>query len=178
MELGSKNLSVTIGFIGKTTNALSLKCIMEFDDIIKNFGSKTVNMIKAKPLEINYLLGREWELPQINKSKTKYPTSSSIYQNKDGSASITFGNYKTINIELDSDSETESIHVNVVNIEEQEIVLNIETVENLYRNSELIYRMLEEFENPKLLDEPIDQEKFIDIMCNNYLDDQIISKLH
>ena len=38
--------------------------------------------------------------------------------------------------------------------------------------------MLEEFENPKLLDEPIDQENFIDIMCNNYLDDQIISKLH
>ena len=36
--------------------------------------------------------------------------------------------------------------------------------------------MLEEFENPKLLDEPIDQENFIDIMCNNYLDDQIISK--
>ena len=25
---------------------------------------------------------------------------------------------------------------------------------------------------------PIDQENFIDIMCNNYLDDQIISKLH
>ena len=32
MELGSKNLSITIGFIGKTTNALSLKCMMEFDD--------------------------------------------------------------------------------------------------------------------------------------------------
>ena len=38
--------------------------------------------------------------------------------------------------------------------------------------------MLEEFENPKLLDEPIDKENFIDIMCNNYLDDQIISKLY
>ena len=36
----------------------------------------------------------------------------------------------------------------------------------------------EELENPKLLDEPIDKENFIDIMCNNYLDDQIISKLY
>ena len=50
MELGSKNLSVAIGFIGKTTNTLSLKCMMEFDDIVKTFGSKTVNMIEAKPL--------------------------------------------------------------------------------------------------------------------------------
>ena len=57
-------------------------------------------------------------------------------------------------------------------------MLNIETVENLCINSELIDRMLEEFENPKLLDEPIDQENFIDIVCNNYLDDQIISKLY
>ena len=57
-------------------------------------------------------------------------------------------------------------------------MLNIETVENLYRNSELIDRMLEEFKNPKLLYEPIDKENFIDIMCNNYLDDQIISKLY
>ena len=36
--------------------------------------------------------------------------------------------------------------------------------------------MLEEFENPKLLDEPIDQENLIDIMCKNYSDDQIITK--
>ena len=58
-------------------------------------------------------------------------------------------------------------------------MLNIEIVENLYRNSELIDRMLEEFEKKKLLYEPIDQENFIDIMCNiNYLDDQIISKLY
>ena len=57
-------------------------------------------------------------------------------------------------------------------------MLNIENVENLYRNSELIDRMLEEFENSKLLDEPIDKENFIDIMCNNYLDDQIITKLY
>ena len=42
MEVGSKNLSIAIGFIGKTTNALSLKCMMEFDDIVKTFGSKTV----------------------------------------------------------------------------------------------------------------------------------------
>ena len=49
MELGSKNLSITIGFIGKTTNALSLKCMMEFDDIVKTFGSKVVNKIEAKP---------------------------------------------------------------------------------------------------------------------------------
>ena len=69
-------------------------------------------------------------------------------------------------------------YVNVVNIEEPEIELNIETVENLYRNLELIDRMLEKFENPKLLDEPIDKENFIDIMCNNYLDYQIISKLY
>ena len=45
MELGSKNFSIVIGFIGKTTNALSLKCMMEFDDIIKTFGSKVVNMV-------------------------------------------------------------------------------------------------------------------------------------
>ena len=68
--------------------------MMKFDDIVKTFGSKTVNMIEAKPLELNYLLGREWELPQINKPDTKYPTFSSIYENKDRSASITFGNYK------------------------------------------------------------------------------------
>ena len=48
MELGSKNLSIAIGFIGKTTNALSLKCMMEFDDIVKTFGTKVVNMIEAK----------------------------------------------------------------------------------------------------------------------------------
>ena len=51
MELGSKNPSIVIEFIGKTTNALSLKCTMEFDDIIKTFGSKVVNMVKAKPVE-------------------------------------------------------------------------------------------------------------------------------
>ena len=70
------------------------------------------------------------------------------------------------------------MRVNVVNIEEKEILLSIETVENLYRNPELINVMLEEFENPKLLDEKIDQENFIDIMCENYSNEQIITKLH
>ena len=59
MELRSKNLSIVIGSIRKTSNALSLKCMMEFDDIVKSFGSKTVNMIEAEPVKINYLLGRE-----------------------------------------------------------------------------------------------------------------------
>ena len=53
MELGSKNLSIDIGFIGKTTNALSLKCMMEFDDIVKTFGCEAVNMIEAKPVTID-----------------------------------------------------------------------------------------------------------------------------
>ena len=57
-------------------------------------------------------------------------------------------------------------------------MLNIETVENLYRNSELINIMLEEFENPKLLDKPIDKENFKDIMYKNYSADQIITKLY
>ena len=59
MELGSKNLSIIIGFIGKTTNALSLKCIMEFDDVVKTIRSRTLNMIEAKPVKEDYLLGRE-----------------------------------------------------------------------------------------------------------------------
>ena len=37
--------------------------MMEFDDIVKTFGSKVVNMIEAKPVNIDYFLGREWELP-------------------------------------------------------------------------------------------------------------------
>ena len=43
---------------------------------------------------------------------------------------------------------------------------------------ELINVMLEEYENPNLLDEPIDKKNFIDIMCKNYSDDQIITKLY
>ena len=81
MELRSKNLSIVIGSIRKTSNALSLKCMMEFDDIVKSFGSKTVNMIEAKHVKIDYLLGREWELPQINNPVIKYITSSSLYEN-------------------------------------------------------------------------------------------------
>ena len=45
MELGSKNLSITIGFIGETTNDLSLMCMMTLDDILKSFGRTVVNMI-------------------------------------------------------------------------------------------------------------------------------------
>ena len=59
MELGSNNLSIIIGFIGKTTNALSLKCMMEFDDVVKTIRSRTLNMIEAKPVKEDYLLGRE-----------------------------------------------------------------------------------------------------------------------
>ena len=58
MELGSKNLSIAIGFIEKTTNALSLKCMMQFDDIAKTFRSKVVNMIGTKLVNIDYLLAR------------------------------------------------------------------------------------------------------------------------
>ena len=109
---------------------------------------------------IDYLLGQEQELPQINKPVIKYPTSSSLYQNQDGSASITFGNYKTVNIEVELDSEKET-----VNVIQEDILLNIETVENLYKNSELVNIMLEEFSNPTLLDKQVDQENFVDIMC-------------
>ena len=103
--------------------------MMEFDDMVKTFGSKAINMIEAKPLNMDYLLGREWELPQINKSVIKYPTSSSLYENQDGSASITFGNYKTVNVEVESDSEIET-----VNVIQEEILLNIEIVEIMCKN--------------------------------------------
>ena len=175
IELGSKNLSIIIGFIGKTTNALSLKCIMEFDDIVKTFGSKTVNMVEAKPIKVDYLLGWEWELLQINKPVIKYPTSSSLYENQDGSASITFRNYKIVNVEVELVSEIE--YVNVITIQE-DILLNIETEENLYKNSKLINIMLEEFNNPTLLVEQVDQENFVDIMCKKYTDKRIIEQLY
>ena len=38
--------------------------------------------------------------------------------------------------------------------------------------------MLEEFSNPTLLDEQVDQENFVNIMCKNYTDDQIIEQLY
>ena len=150
MELGRKNLNIAISFIGKTTNALSLKCMMQFDDIAKTFRSKVVNMMETELVNIDYLLRREWELPQINKPVIKYPTFSSLYENQDGSASITFGNYKTINVEIESDSEIESI-----NFIQEDILLNIETLENLYKNSELVNIMLEEFSNPTLLEKQV-----------------------
>ena len=130
-------------------------------------------MIEAKPVNIDYLLGREWEWPQINKPIIKYPTSSSLYENQDGSANITFGNYKTVNVEVESD-----IEIKIVNVIQEEILLNIETVENLYKNSELVNIMLEEFSNPMLLEKRVDQENFIDIMCKNYTDEQIIEQLY
>ena len=68
-------------------------------------------MIETKFVKIDYLLGWEWELAQINKPVIKYLTSSSLYENQDGSASITFGNYKTINVKVKSDSEMESVNV-------------------------------------------------------------------
>ena len=46
-------------------------------------------------------------------------------------------------------------------------------MENLYRNSELVNIMLEEFSNPMLSIEQVDQENFVDIMCKNYTDEQI-----
>ena len=103
---------------------------MEFDDIVKTFRSKTINMIEVEPVKINYLLGRDWELPQINKPVIKYLTSSSLYENQDGSVSITFGNYKTVNVEVESNSEIE-----FVNVMQEDILLNIKIVENLYKNS-------------------------------------------
>ena len=71
-------------------------------------------------------------------------------------------NYKTVNVEVESDSEKET-----VNVIQEEILLNIETIENLYKNSKLVNVMLEEFSNPALLEEQLDQENFFDIMCKN-----------
>ena len=38
--------------------------------------------------------------------------------------------------------------------------------------------MIEEFSNPTLLEEHVDQENFVDIMCKNYTDEQIIEQLY
>ena len=38
--------------------------------------------------------------------------------------------------------------------------------------------MLEEFRTPTLLEEQVDQENFIDIMCKIYIDEQIIKQLY
>ena len=96
-------------------------------------------MIEAKPLNIDYLLRWEWELPQINKPVIKYPTSSNLYENQDGNASITIGNNKTVNVEVELDSEIET-----VNVIQEDILL------------ELVNIMLEEFSNPTLLDQQVD----------------------
>ena len=34
--------------------------------------------------------------------------------------------------------------------------------------------MLDKFNNPTLLEEHVDQENFVDIMCKNYTNEQII----
>ena len=38
--------------------------------------------------------------------------------------------------------------------------------------------MLEDFSNPTLIEEHVDQENFVDIMCKNYIDEQIIEQLY
>ena len=38
--------------------------------------------------------------------------------------------------------------------------------------------MLDEFSNPTLLEEQVDQENFVDIMSKNYTDEQIIEQLY
>ena len=38
--------------------------------------------------------------------------------------------------------------------------------------------MLKEFSNPTLLEEHVVQENFVDIMCRNYTDEQIIGQLY
>ena len=124
--------------------------MMKFDDIVKTFGSKAIKMIEAKLVNIDYLLRRECELPQINKPVIKYSTSSSLYDNQDENASITFGNYKTVNVEVEVESNSEIEYVNVI---QEDILLNIETVENLYKNSKLVNIMFEEFGNPTILEE-------------------------
>ena len=38
--------------------------------------------------------------------------------------------------------------------------------------------MLKEFSNPTILEEHVDQENFVDIMCKNYTNEQIIKQLY
>ena len=61
-----------------------------------------------------------------------------------------------------------------ITIIEENILLNIETVENLYRYSKLVNIMLEEFNNPTILLEQVDREDFVDILYKNYKDEQIV----
>ena len=91
----------------------------------------------------------------------------------DRCACITFGNYKIVNVKVQSYSEIET-----VNVIQEEILLNIEIVENLYKNLEIVNITLEEFSNPTILEEHVNQENFVDIMCKNYTDEQIIEQLY
>ena len=65
-----------------------------------------------------------------------------------------------------------------VNVIQEDILINIEIIENLYKNSKLVNIMLKEFSNPTLLEEHVVQENFVDIMCRNYTDEQIIGQLY
>ena len=65
-----------------------------------------------------------------------------------------------------------------VNVIQEDILINIEIMENLYKNSKLVNIMLKEFSNPTILEEHVDQENFVDIMCKNYTDEQIIKQLY
>ena len=38
--------------------------------------------------------------------------------------------------------------------------------------------MLKEFSNSMLLEEHVDKKKIVDIMCKNYIDEQIIEQLY
>ena len=55
--------------------------MMEFD-VVKTFKSRVVDMIEAKPMKVDYLLGWEWKLHQINEPVIRYLTSSNLYENK------------------------------------------------------------------------------------------------
>ena len=57
-------------------------------------------------------------------------------------------------------------------------MLNIEKIENLYRNLELINIMLEEISSPILLVEQENQENFANIMCKNYTDQRIVEQVY
>ena len=55
--------------------------MMEFD-VVKTFKSRVVDMIEAKPMKVDYLLGWEWKLHQINEPVIRYLTFSNLYENK------------------------------------------------------------------------------------------------
>ena len=53
-------------------------------------------------------------------------------------------------------------------------MLNIKIIKNLYRNYELVNIMLEEFSNPTLLVEQVNQDNFTYKMCKKYINRQIV----